>query len=696
MPFTPFYLPSYPGDFGPATVFLTGIASAEAIGTLGTNLEDTLTGIASEEAIGELTIHGRYNLDGFDASEPVTDLSVVREFVPVGVPFNRDIRPLTASERFSSQILNQNAAATDSIELSYDEDYTHYQEFYLPKDYIRGTDAIPPLTGFQLFTSIRIGYKDMATLDWTIERYEIGVGWTEMTSGTTIGNNIEGPECWFTVYADEPITLTAPQVKDKFRIGIAGRNWTTNHFKEEVPYDGKRIRIGIESYEAELVPGKPYSFFHNDMPVTVYLDPLREKVFLSDQTGISALWLTYPNPLATQAVSLTDSTGSPLTFGTEQASLNFRVLAGTAEGGKDFLGNSYRSVIKATDVNNATVGREASYWLSKPNPSKFAVESMYFDISDGLDRASTIDSILIDPITSGVHFNVYYSDEGEPTRDNEFWDRKLWTRLPQNFVAKQKRTHKLIRPITAKFIKVEFTHLQPQPYSAGSFQKPILYQKHPKWVLDYFLLRIAAEDISEDKFIGRNLEVSYNAYDLAYNYYLDDLRSQPDAPLLLDEEALTSFLTEREDASDQVDGTVLNSINLKFKQYTSTLANMAPTISYLPTTLNLTPSASGPIEDDRNFLPDPPTDVSTLDRDNLMYERSQAAMYFFVTCRHHYRMLSAKFTNNKGYFAGVNEISFLRDKYTKAYDSPMYVEAAGDSLNSMRNDFIIDDGILTP
>jgi hypothetical protein len=79
-----------------------------------------------------------------------------------------------------------------------------------------------------------------------------------------------------------------------------------------------------------------------------------------------------------------------------------------------------------------------------------------------------------------------------------------------------------------------------------------------------------------------------------------------------------------------------------------------------------------------------------------MYERGQSAMYFFITCRHKYRMLSAHFDNDKGYFAGVKEISFLRDKYTKAYDSPLYVEMAGDSQNSERNDFDVEDGILVP
>ena len=48
----------------------------------------------------------------------------------------------------------------------------------------------------------------------------------------------------------------------------------------------------------------------------------------------------------------------------------------------------------------------------------------------------------------------------------------------------------------------------------------------------------------------------------------------------------------------------------------------------------------------------------------------------------------AKLTNDKAYFAGVKEIAFMRDRYSVSYDSPLYIEGAGDNLNTERNDFV--------
>ncbi len=60
--------------------------------------------------------------------------------------------------------------------------------------------------------------------------------------------------------------------------------------------------------------------------------------------------------------------GDPLSFG-------YRILALTADSGTDFLGNPYRSV-----AIHASADTNSGYWLSKPQPSQFAVVSHYSDL----------------------------------------------------------------------------------------------------------------------------------------------------------------------------------------------------------------------------------------------------------------------------------------------------------------------------
>lgn len=695
MPVPPFYPPAYPGDEGPISVLLTGIPSEESFGALTSSEPVPLAGIPSQEALGDLTSMRYVYLTGLDASEPLTGILGVLSPIPEGIDYYRPLRPLTVSERFSTPIINQNGLATNSFDIGWiDSGYNFYQEFYLPEDYIRGPEdhsRIPPITGIQVLTNIAVGYGDTATLDWTIERYVFGEGWTEVGSGVATGSDLDGEKVWFTMYADEPIDINGGWITDKFRVGLRGRD-SGAKFKEAIPYDNKFVRIDGVSYPAEIVEGTPLHFTSTGEQLSLFLDPLKETVYASNEFGVVSLWATAPNPYGNRYIYLRDDAESIVVDGDDNLALNFRILSGVAESGTDLLGNNYRSVVSVSDINNATASSQDSYWLSKPNPSKFGVESIYFDLTN-LGRESVIDSILLDPITTGVHFNVYYSSEGEPATDDAAWERKLWTRLPQNFVTTQKTTHKLSRPITAKYVKVEFTNLQPRYYSPGDYQRPVIYKKHPKWVLDYFLLRLASENTSDDKFIGRNFKISYSAWDLAYNYYVDDTRSSADFPLEV-EEGVANFFAQRTDSSDEVDVQTLNKIETNLRPYARSLSSMSGEISYLPSAYR---SLAGQLVEDQNsYLPDLSNEVSTLDRDNLLYERGSSAMYFFITCRHKYRLAQATFDNDKGYFAGVNEIAFLRDRYGKTSDTNLYIESVGDNLNTRRNDFRNVDGVLIP
>jgi hypothetical protein len=64
--------------------------------------------------------------------------------------------------------------------------------------------------------------------------------------------------------------------------------------------------------------------------------------------------------------------------------LMFRILADVADEGVDFLGNVYRSAVNRSSTSFVTTdvgGDRDQYWLSAPQPSRFAVVNQYFDLS---------------------------------------------------------------------------------------------------------------------------------------------------------------------------------------------------------------------------------------------------------------------------------------------------------------------------
>jgi hypothetical protein len=78
--------------------------------------------------------------------------------------------------------------------------------------------------------------------------------------------------------------------------------------------------------------------------------------------------------------------------------------------GVDVLGNSFTTSLQVYGPGNV-INNANSFWQSQSNPSQFAVESLYFDISSLQGSAQTIDQIYIDPLTIGNLMHVYYSND---------------------------------------------------------------------------------------------------------------------------------------------------------------------------------------------------------------------------------------------------------------------------------------------
>jgi hypothetical protein len=82
------------------------------------------------------------------------------------------------------------------------------------------------------------------------------------------------------------------------------------------------------------------------------------------------------------------------------------------------------------------------------------------------------------------------------------------------------------------------------------------------------------------------------------------------------------------------------------------------------------------------------SDVSTLNRDQVVLEQDYPVMFFYLTARHKYREVQAPFSHDRAYFVGIRELSFIRQHYATATDDRLYVESNVDTANAERNDFL--------
>jgi hypothetical protein len=505
-----------------------------------------------------------------------------------------------------------------------------YQDFFLPVDYERGPDStpeIPALSGIQLMmqaTDLNV------TALWGIDHLNSQGSWDNLTQNTLEQVPYVGSFIWAQMTAPTPITIDPAWLNDRFRL------WT---------------------------------------------------VF---SAGISALFYVAPNPLASFnvcAYANSDGTGIFTDDGNE-VSMNFRVSALSADSGTDILGNQFRAVVipKAVEAVNPVDGDPNIQWMSRPNPSKFAIEALYADMSqDG--EPVVVDSILLDPITPNMTFNVYYSSDGDPAIDASDWDSKLWTRVPMVYTARKRDTYYLPRPATAKFFKIEMTNLQSQQYRTKVVQ-PVQYQRFPSWVLTYFLAQYEASRISEDYLISPATNVVFDLLDYAYSYTLDGIDTGPELPVSIQVQQQLEFQEQLTQDLSQVDQTTLQNIStalLPFSLQPTDLSNNNSLLGQIASqaTAALSTLQAYPQERIRpSYIPLAPYTSSRL-RDPLMQQKQQPDMYFFATCRHTYRKATAKFTNDRAYFAGVRELAFLRDNYNIPRDTPVYWEVFGDGFNQI-------------
>lgn len=685
----------------------------------------------------------------FKFDKPLTGSSML------AAPVETDIPTDLLAEELSGIEINQNGLISGEISMETDDVIWQTFRFPADyaRGVTGGSIVIPKLCGFHINVEVELNKGPAAGLDWYIDYYKPEVGWTGVVRGTEVGSPGDGAGVWFDVNFT-PIDITNFWWH-KFRLGVRGRAPGEYSFREPIPYNsddheitvrGSVLKVIPEISASPLVEGHRYFFDFEDRPSMIEI--VGGEALFSEQHGITNVIFSSPNPFqetsSTEYITINAEADNaaneeferiadaipfatprteegegtvtiPRVVGSDikayeadgvtpfieevnsesaaEISLRFRILSTAPDSDRDCTGSLYRTVAIVSDpesIKTSVGDLEDAYWLSGPNPSQFACESLYMDISED-SEASVVDHLVIDPVTPGVYMNIYYSNDPAPGISTEEWDGLLWTPIAKQFLLRRKESLALPEPITAKYIKLEFTQLQPVWYSAGTFQHPTQYRKHPSWVWNYYLClyeELRSATLEEASLIN----VTYNALDLAYNYYLDDIRQDdPEAPTTVESAEGVSLLSKAltkgdEEDESQVDATTLAKINLSMQRFRQQPAKQGSFGSLLQGLVGSTTEVNNYPTEGQVFTSANTSQVSTLERDNIIVEKQFPVTQFYIECRHYYSIAEAEFEEDRAYFVGLKEVAFTRDHYESRFDNELYIDVAGDSLNIERND----------
>lgn len=582
-------------------------------------------------------------------------------------------------------------------------------DFVLPADYER--DSVnPDLTGFQVYNE-----GPDAVFDWAfLER--VNKPFKTVRVATTTNITLSGLQTVDGVSLVANDRVLVKDQSDRTANGIykvANGNWSrTTDADESTELTGMSVWV----LNGTLNGGTAWSLYVGDTTVTIgtsnLLFELTQGVGYIESAGTNlanvgrvlgegrhttrmdigweTLRLDDPATVSdTMLGSIYRILIAPVDGETEAAwpssTLRYRILGATADSGTDVFGNIVRSNVNRNKTSNLL--RDSAFWMSKANPSKFAIESLYFDHLTEV----TIDSVEVDPLTPGMLMSIYYSSEGDPAASPDEWDNKLWNRVPRTYRLTYKNRFALPQPISARYIKLEFTALPARPYNAGSFKQEVEYRKHPKWVLDYFLADIERKRM--DDLVPTSVNVIHDAYALVFSYYMDEQR--PLAPGELGKVDDFQRFLERNDLINQVDMETLSRISYLISPIagpnssgrSSVLQDALSGLYRVKQDVFIESDLSDVTEQVAAASSAIMTEVSTLNREKLMEELRYPEMFFFVNCRHVYRKVRATFQEQRAYFAGIKNVRFIRDTYADNTSPLVYNEMFTDLTNIEINDF---------
>lgn len=370
--------------------------------------------------------------------------------------------------------------------------------------------------------------------------------------------------------------------------------------------------------------------------------------------------------------------------------------------GVDILGNAYSTDLKTYEPAKAFDEEENTYWQSQMNPSKFAVESLYFDVRTGSDP-SFIDELYLDPLTPECLMHVYYSDD-DTNEDN--WDNKLWTPVPRHYILKR-GNFKLVETIYAKYIKLEFTKLSATPYNVLNLpiKLDVTYRTFPSWVEGYIYsnpsgvknnpletpspyVRVPA-DISNLGLLPPKFD---KLKDEVPKSILDFIQTNRKTSVLSDYQVWKNPETNKNN-QPILDRQITLYPNASSNLYRQNLLNTVK-----PKLIDNRYRYSITNEDGVNWIPENPVVAKPLitvanksDRTQIVEEKNWPDMWFMRKCRHAYKVIQAPRSANIGYYVAIREVKFYKRDKTAKSDAFNYRENLIDDSTIVVNTFYQKD-----
>jgi acetolactate synthase small subunit len=389
------------------------------------------------------------------------------------------------------------------------------------------------------------------------------------------------------------------------------------------------------------------------------------------------------------------------------------------DNGTDILGNVFSTELLEYEAANVIDPEEEgnwSYWQSQPNPSRDAVEALYFDLRDasvdytmatlnGLqmdvldDRSMTdltdyysatvlIDEVYIKPVSHGPQMHFYYSTDDTPD-----WDSKLWIPIPQNYTLRH-GIFALPAPTAVKYFKIEFTNLTPIPYQFIEYPKNITtkFRRYPTWVQNYFTDLFPTKPYEENLQMEETIKLDPLKY--GYQNYLDalstgykEVRSElfKDTTLEL-RQYIDDVIGGREQRLDQLEVEKQIKFFSPVMWQQNLIALLDPTRA-ATRRMQFSPDNEWSAELTRPvFIP--PTQKSQSSLAEVAADKMKPMMWFPRAVRHGYQLIEARFNNKVAYQVAISEVKFLRRDLSIKHDEEIYFETLEDEAHITSNNLV--------
>jgi len=385
-----------------------------------------------------------------------------------------------------------------------------------------------------------------------------------------------------------------------------------------------------------------------------------------------------------------------------------RLWADVAENGRDVLGNKYRYAT-TKDAASAVLDDSQVGWLSEPQPSTDAVESLYFDTRytdvNGKKQPGVIDAIRIGPRTPGVVMHVYYSDNHGNSitpQNSAQWSQIIWKPIHTTYTLNGDSTITLPTTIRANFVQLEFTKLQPRPIHLPKRPAPplVTFNRYPTWIENQFensSVRRTVEDWFSDSVkkglvkidVLKFMRNPVREFEYKEREFLAALATNK----AFDKDARNSGLINTQ-TNTFIDPVTASNIKVNTnRMYGSPLTLLTDRNSILGQTIanqtdirTLSSVREGGFEVSRGIA-----DVSsTRSRvEESFAHLAQTPMWFNRECRHIYKKDKARF-GKQAFYVGISHVEFLRKDYTQARDDDLIVENLYDSFQIESNTWVVD------